>query len=349
MLMDDWRSLKNILAPATRSKNEQEHRLETISGGVLEMYSLDNADAIRGRKFGRFIINEAAFVPELLDIWNNIIRSTLIDYRGDGYISGTPKGRNGFWNLYNRSDAEWWHFHASSYANPHIPREELDRLKGDDRSYRQEILAEFLEDGGSVIRYVLERACAARQSAAIEGHEYIIGVDWARTDDATVFAVLDATLCELCYLDRMVNTDYNLQRTRLKALAKRFMATLIVAEYNSMGGPQIEMLQADGLPIMSFTTTNRSKAQVIDALALAFETGALKIIDEPVLTSELMAYESEALPGGLVRYGAPEGMHDDTVIALALAYSGLATQPQTVANPFYNYDYRGTQGGDLWD
>jgi hypothetical protein len=109
------------------------------------------------------------------------------------------------------------------------------------------------------------------------------------------------------------------------------------------------MLQADGLPIMSFTTTNRSKAQVIDALALAFETGALKIIDEPVLTSELMAYESEALPGGLVRYGAPEGMHDDTVIALALAYSGLATQPQTVANPFYNYDYRGTQGGDLWD
>ncbi len=41
----------------------------------------------------------------------------------------------------------------------------------------------------------------------------------------------------------MVQTDYNLQATRLRALHERFNRAPIVAEYNSMGGPQVEALQ----------------------------------------------------------------------------------------------------------
>jgi hypothetical protein len=39
---------------------------------------------------------------------------------------------------------------------------------------------------------------------------------------------------------------------------------------------------------------------------------------------ELEAYEAERLPSGLLRYGAPEGMHDDCVMSLALAWQGVA-------------------------
>lgn len=67
--------------------------------------------------------------------------------------------------------------------------------------------------------------------------------------------------------------------------------------------------------------TNASKTHIIDSLAIAFERGDLKIIDDPVLMGELQAYESERLPSGLVRYNAPSGMHDDCCIALALAWA----------------------------
>jgi hypothetical protein len=41
-----------------------------------------------------------------------------------------------------------------------------------------------------------------------------------------------------------------------------------------------------------------------------------------VLQNELKAYTYELTSGGNVRYGAPEGLHDDAVIALALALWG---------------------------
>ena len=86
-----------------------------------------------------------------------------------------------------------------------------------------------------------------------------------------------------------------------------------------MGTPIIEDLQRAGLPVYPFTTTNATKAAIIDALSLAFERGTLTILPDEVLVGELQAYTSERLPSGLTRYSAPQGMHDDTVIALALA------------------------------
>ena len=98
-----------------------------------------------------------------------------------------------------------------------------------------------------------------------------------------------------------------------------------MAELNSMGGPLVEQLQADGLPVYGFNTTNASKALIIDALALAFERQTIAVLPDETLLNELAAYESERLPGGMLRYNAPAGMHDDTVIATALAWhSGSA-------------------------
>jgi hypothetical protein len=96
----------------------------------------------------------------------------------------------------------------------------------------------------------------------------------------------------------------------------------IIAEANAMGAPNIELLQRASLPVRAFTTTNATKANAIEALTLAFERGDLAILNDPAQLAELEAYEQERLPSGLVRYSAPEGMHDDTVIALALAWQG---------------------------
>ena len=87
----------------------------------------------------------------------------------------------------------------------------------------------------------------------------------------------------------------------------------------------IEALQCQGFPVQAFQTTAASKRIIIDALALAFEQGALRLPDVPWLLDELLSYEQERLPGGTLRFGAPPGGHDDGVMALALAIHGAGT------------------------
>ncbi|HYK62643.1 MAG TPA: hypothetical protein VEV85_24620, partial [Bryobacteraceae bacterium] len=152
-----------------------------------------------------------------------------------------------------------------------------------------------------------------------------IGVDWGRSNDYTVFTGV-STGGQVLAIDRFRGLEYSLQRARLQAFWERLgRLSWIFAESNSMGGPVIEQLRRDGLPVTAFTTTNASKAMAIDALALAFERGSITIPNHAVLLGELQAFEARSLPSGLTRYAAPEGLHDDCVMSLALAWQGLGT------------------------
>ena len=93
-----------------------------------------------------------------------------------------------------------------------------------------------------------------------------------------------------------------------------------------MGKPNNDELRRMGLKVRDFTTTNTTKADAIENLAAAFEQGNIRILNDPILIAELQAYEVERLPSGMVRYSAPSGMHDDTVMSLALAWHGIGTQ-----------------------
>jgi hypothetical protein len=84
------------------------------------------------------------------------------------------------------------------------------------------------------------------------------------------------------------------------------------------------------ISVVGYQFTNATKAVAIEALALAFERGEVKIPDHPVLISELMAFEGNRLPSGLVRYEAPPGAHDDCVMALALAWQAACMPTQWV-------------------
>ena len=127
-------------------------------------------------------------------------------------------------------------------------------------------------------------------------------------------------------MGRSNQVDYTLLCCRLRALYDLWHPQQIIAEQNSIGQPLIEQLTRDGMPIQPFTTTYASKAQAVEALALAFERGDIRILNDAVLVSELTAYEAVPLPSGLRRYGAPSGQHDDCVIALAIAWSAGSGQ-----------------------
>lgn len=101
-----------------------------------------------------------------------------------------------------------------------------------------------------------------------------------------------------------------------------------------MGSPLVEKLQReDRLPVRGFVTTNATKADIIEGLALSFERGEIQILNDNQLVGELMAYDQERLPSGLIRYGAPSGSHDDCVMALALAWYGASQPPPAPRQP----------------
>lgn len=337
MLSDVWRTTKRIVKPITRHVNEQEKRIELITDGVIDFWSLDSPDIARGRKYKRAIPDEAAMVRELEEAWNAVIRPTLTDYRGDAWFFSTPKGRDYFWSLFHRGQddqfEDWVSHQMPSTANPFLDPQEIEAARAElpEMIFMQEYEALFIEDDAGVFRRVRDRAVATPQSEAIEGHKYVIGVDWGKLNDFTVISVIDTTIKEQCYLDRFNQIDYAVQLGRFMGIYERFKPTLTIPESNSMGVPLIEQLERKGIRMEPFETTNASKKVAIDDLALAFETGALAILNDPVQVNELIAYEMERLPSGMFRYNAPPGQHDDTVMALALAWQAAKTPPPASA------------------
>jgi hypothetical protein len=81
--------------------------------------------------------------------------------------------------------------------------------------------------------------------------------------------------------------------------------------------------------VLPFTTTNASKKEAVDAFALALEQGSVKILDDPVLIAELQSFTTKRMPSGLLRYEAPEGMHDDTVMATIIGWHAIVGGVET--------------------
>jgi hypothetical protein len=324
-LNDTWRSLQSTLHPVTRALNQTEHRLELCGGGVIECWSLDSADSGRGRAYACVVIDEAAIVPALEGAWQENIRAQLSDYRGSAWFLSTPKGTaNYFHTLYQKGQGlftgDWRSWQMPTSCNPFIDPTEIASAKEDlsELAFAQEYAAQFVSWAAAVFRRITD----AVSMTPATGRAACIGCDWGRTNDFTVLCVM-SDAGEVLAIDRFRGLEYSLQRGRLQALYERYGRPLIIAEANSMGQPVIEQLQRDGLKVKPFITTNASKSEAIEALALAFERNEIRIPNDPVLIGELQSFEAKPLPSGLMRYSHPEGGHDDTVLSLAIAWQGV--------------------------
>lgn len=325
-----WRPLLRLGGKMQAEIRRVDRQVILPGGGWVQVRSADNPDSLRGEGLDYVVMDECAFTRE--EAWQEALRPSLSDRRGSALFISTPKGHNWFWQMWTRGQdkqqSDWQSWQFPTRNNPHIDAEEIEdaRTSLPQRIFAQEYNAEFIEDAGGVFRGVVA-AMTETERARVEGHHYTIGVDWGKYNDFTVLSVLDANTKSQVAFDRFNQIDYELQSQRLWELYRRYKPATVIAEQNAMGDPIIERLQREGMTIQPFTTTNASKKQAIESLALAFERGDLHILSEPVQCNELQAYEMERLPSGMLRYNAPEGMHDDTVIALALAWQGVSVQP----------------------
>lgn len=328
-----WRNLKHLAKNIPGTKVSEAHKLiEYPTGGWISVRSADDPDSLVSEGLGGLVVDEAARIVERA--WTENLSQTLIDRQGWALFLSTPRGRDWFYRgcMAAKTDPDSAYFHRSTLDSPWVPQAEKELLvrryaegRISERAWRQEILAEFLEDAGYVFRHVREQATAERQEGPISGHEYVFGVDWAEGGDATVFAVLDTTLKAIVRIDAFRSSDYEMQVGRLHALYQVFRPLRIFAEKNSMGGPLVQQLYRENLPVSPFLTSNASKDEAVRALALAYERREITTIPDEDYILEAEAYEQTKTASGLPKYGAPDGAHDDRVTAAFIAWS--ATLP----------------------
>ena len=325
-----WRFAKRAVSQVRRQVRvlEGDRIIEFPSGGLLMVYSADNEGGALGEAFDLVIIDEAARVKE--EVYTETLLPTIADRDGRMMLISTPKGRNWFWREWQagRLDGTYaasWTAPSSANPMPSIKRAaDMARQRISERSFRQEWLAEFIEDGGGVIRYIEQAAGFAptMPTKPEQGSTYVAGLDWALSHDNTVLSIVDATKGWLVEQDAFTGIDYRPQRERIAAKCKQWGVAILLAEANAMGKPNNDQLRYDyQLPVRDFTTTNATKADIIESLASAFENGRIAIPKDAALMLELESLEASRTPSGLVKYAAPDGMHDDRVMSLAMAWA----------------------------
>ena len=324
LMLPVWEQARRVLRAPVADENKAERRIDTVVGGRIEFWSLDNPDAGRSRGYDLVVVDEAGLVRNLETIWREALIPTLIDRAGRAVLAGTPKGRGDFWRIYQSAldDPRWVTIRRSTSDNPRLDPADIALLRSamTERAARQELDAEFLDDGGAVFRNV--RGCVGE--IVRSGEAAVIGVDWGRHNDATVFIALDPQSRCVVDVERLVDVDFATQRRVLMAFWQRNGRGAILAESNSIGQPNIEELQRAGLPVQAFTTTAASKPLLIDTLALALEQRTIVLPATEWLLNELEMYSVDVTSAGRMRYSAPEGSYDDGVIALALAVWGAS-------------------------
>jgi hypothetical protein len=151
------------------------------------------------------------------------------------------------------------------------------------------------------------------------GHTKVLGGDWGQKNDFTALSVGCVECQRELEIDRFNQIGWAFQRERVVNLYKKWDVTFGLMETNSIGSPNLEELQREGLRLSGFETTAQTKPPLIQSLALTLEKEPFLFVDDPQGTIELESYESKRNPNtNRISYNAPRGMHDDTVIGRAL-------------------------------
>jgi len=157
-LAEPFDHILNMLNPIVKSKSLNDGRIVTVTGGVVDFWSLkDNQLAGRGREYHKIGIDEAAFTKngQMNDIWRKSIKPTLLTTRGEAWVCSTPNGAdpdNFFYQLWHDEEMGFKTHHAPTASNPYVPEDELlrEQKTAHPLVWRQEYLAEFVRwDGES--------------------------------------------------------------------------------------------------------------------------------------------------------------------------------------------------------
>ena len=314
---------------------------------TIQFKSADNPDSLRGAGVNAAVVDEAGYWARDSFI---SIQTTLTQRQGLLRIISTPKGRNWFYDEWRKGcednpkrDPLYASYRLSTASNPYVPRESIEyaqrNMPAD--AFRQEYLAEFLDESAGVFRNIMENAKSQLYDKPLVGHRYAIGVDWAKHNDYTVFVVGDMATREVVWMERYNDVGWDINIDRCVRLAKRWNNAAVLMDSTGVGDVPFDLMSSVYGQTYGYSiSTNAAKKALIQKLQLALERNEISIPDRNIhhsdpdkykkaetLIEELQMYEYRITPAGIMQFSAPEGYHDDCVIALGLLNWQLAEQP----------------------
>lgn len=339
LLLEVWSDMERTLKPVIAKANKTEMRIELITGGKLDFWTLEDKDAGRGRKYARIVIDEAAHARYLQDAWERAISPTLTDYQGEAWFISTPNGINFFHDLYQRGNspdfADWASFHMPSTFNPHLPPGEIATKRAElpDMVFRQEYLAEFVTFGAGLVKLDM-----LVDGAAPEHLPTILGIDLAISEregaDFTCIAVLSRDEAGIVYIREIERFRAGMFEVmqRIRASAARWKPRLIAIEQVQYQAAVVQELQrTTNLPVRGIRP-DRDKVSRFMPILTRYEQFRVRHDPSgvpPWFRDEVLAF--------------PAGEHDDGVDAVSLAFSALPevvdTQTARVIRSTEDYRY----------
>ena len=321
------------LASQVGVRETKSRRLLEVGNGEIQVKSADRPDNLRGIGLDLAILDEAALMAE--ETWYELVRPALIDKGGKALFLSTPKGLNWFYDVFRQglsSNPEWISFNFPTASNTFLKNaaEEIAAARAvmPARLFRQEIMAEFIDDVGGVFTAV-QGSSKLRPAPPVQGARYSAGVDLARLNDYTVVSVLrtDVQPAQQVWVERFNQQTWQAQVERVAQVLRTYRPEVVRVDQTGVGDAVLAFArrawESAGSAVLGVTFTSESKAAMIQHLALLLEQGKLELLDDPTQRVELTSFAIERLSSGRLRYGAPRNKHDDTVIALALAAQSI--------------------------
>tara|TARA_R110002020_G_scaffold77761_7_gene196226 strand:- start:1263 stop:2297 length:1035 start_codon:yes stop_codon:yes gene_type:complete len=318
-----FRRLKRGLPAHIYTANESELTITLPNGSVVAFRSGEKPDALYGEDVYAAVIDEATRVRE--ESWH-AIRSTLTATRGPIRIIGNVKGRRNWAYRLSRlaeSGEDQWHY-AKLTAYDAVDAGVLDAQEVEDARrqlpenvFKELYLAEPSDDGGNPFGQTAIEECIAPIS---QEEPVVFGIDLAKSVDWTVAIGLDSQ-GRTCRYERF-QSPWEETCARLERLVG-FSAAIV--DSTGVGDPIVERLQRSLPNVEGFHFSSSSKQKLMEGLSVAIQTKQITYPDG-VIAQELSTFGYEYTRTG-VRYTAPDGLHDDCVMALGLAVHGQSNSP----------------------
>ncbi len=326
-----YRLVHDYLPPELiESENKQEMIMRLINGSIILFKSAEIPGHLRGEAVNFVVVDEAAYISE--EAWHSLF-TTLTQTRGRGIFISTPTGHNMFYEMYKKGledkTGEYKSFLFPTTANPYVDPQEVEnaRQRLPKAVYERDYLAVFRDDFGSAFDGDAITSCLKGElEPPRDGEVYYVGADFGRHADATVFVAVDITnrhVCGFKYIEPE-SADWTMIQDELKAFVAHYNNAVAMVDATGVGDPIFDELFNAGLNVEGYSISgNTSKNALIHKLAIALEQGRISFPKSgsqiELLEQELRDYGYKMSETGVVRYSAPSGKHDDTVIALALA------------------------------